>query len=84
MFKGMHPVFWLGIAFMYAFSMILMVSEMLIPGMTYGGQGVPAAFYYQTFGLLVLNLFLAWLWCYVPEQEEKKREMNQEVAKSGG
>lgn len=83
MFKGMHPVFWIGLAIMYVFAAVFMLAEMLSPGMTYTGVGVAPAFYYQTFGLLVLNLFLGWLWYYVPEQVEKKKELEKGVTKNG-
>ncbi len=83
MFKGLHPVFWYGLVSMYVFTFGLMIIEMNSFNFLYQGSGVPLQFYYQTFALVFLNLFLAWLWCYVPEQIEKKKEMGEGVAKSG-
>ncbi len=76
MFKGMHPVFWLGLAFMYGVAIIIWLWEIALPGsvfqVKFGGAAAP--FFYANFIMLfVVNLFLAWLWYYVPEVQEKKK-----------
>lgn len=85
MFRGMHPVFWIGLAIMYGFAIIFWIYETALPGSVFDVQigGVAATFYYGgLFMLISVNIFLAWLWCYVPEQLDKKREM--EITKGGG
>jgi len=77
LFKGMHPIFWVGLAIMYGLSAIFILWEILTPTSTYHVTifGVPAPFIYNNiFMLYIVSLFLAWLWYYVPEQAEKKRQ----------
>lgn len=84
--KGVPRVFWLGIALLYGYSFTLMILEMAIPGMTYGLKigGAPLSFLYNGFiGVFALNVFLAWLWYYVPEQEDKKVTSAEGVEKHG-
>ncbi len=76
MFKGMHPIFWAGLAIMYGLTFIFMLWEILTPTSTYHVTifGVPAPFIYNNiFMLYIVSLFLGWLWYYVPEQAERKR-----------
>lgn len=80
MFKGMHPIFWIGLAIMYGLAIIFWIFEIKLPGSVYDVKigGVAAPFVYANFFMIFLvNLFLAWLWYYVPEQEDKKKEMNK-------
>lgn len=69
---------------MYGFAIIFWFFEVNLPGSIYDVKflGAPAAFYYGgLFMLIAVNIFLAWLWCYVPEQVDKKKEM--EIEKGG-
>ncbi|MFZ5646453.1 MAG: hypothetical protein ACOY30_02425 [Bacillota bacterium] len=79
MFKGMHPVFWIGLAIMYGFAIIFWVWETALPGSVFtvkmGGMAAPFL-YSGIFMLAIINVFLAWLWCYVPEKIEEKEQMN--------
>ena len=80
MFKGMHPVFWVGLAIMYGLTAIFMLWELNTPQSTFQVKmlGVPAPFvYHAVFMLLIVSLFLSWLWYYVPEQVAKKREQER-------
>lgn len=75
--KGLPIYFWLGCALLYGYTFIFMILEMNTPGMTVNWTigGAPASFLYNGFmGVVVMNIFLAWLWCYMPEQEDKKRQ----------
>ncbi|MBC7324422.1 MAG: hypothetical protein H5T99_03800 [Moorella sp. (in: Bacteria)] len=76
MFKGMHPIFWVGLVIMYGLTFIFMLWEILTPTSTYHVTifGVPAPFIYNNiFMLYIVSLFLGWLWYYVPERAEKRR-----------
>ncbi|MCL6639127.1 MAG: hypothetical protein K6T80_05520 [Firmicutes bacterium] len=80
MFKGMHPIFWIGLAIMYGFAIIFWIFEIKLPGSVFDAKigGVAAPFVYGNFFMLyVVSLFLAWLWYYVPEQAEKKQDVNR-------
>lgn len=83
--KALPAYFWLGIALMYVYTFTFMILEMNIPGMTYNFTigGAPASFLYNGFiGVVALNIFLAWLWYYMPEQDDKKKA-NEGGAKDG-
>ncbi len=83
MFKGMHPIFWIGLAIMYGLNIIFWIFEISQPGSIFAVKigGVAAPFYYVAIlMLIVMNVFLAWLWYYVPEQAEKKE---MELTKGG-
>ncbi|MCL6635829.1 MAG: hypothetical protein K6T29_08715 [Peptococcaceae bacterium] len=80
MFKGMPSIFWIGLAIMYGLAIIFWIFEIRLPGSVYDAKigGVTAPFIYgNLFMLYLVNLFLAWLWYYVPEQAEKKQTLNQ-------
>ncbi|MFZ5642127.1 MAG: hypothetical protein ACOY46_00895 [Bacillota bacterium] len=84
MFKGMHPVFWIGLSIMYGLAIICWIWEIALPGSVFAAKinGAAAPFYYSgIFMLMAVNIFLAWLWYYVPEQIEKKKELQ---IKEGG
>ena len=73
--KSLPAYFWLGLLLLYGYTLIMMFLEMNIEGMTYSWTigGAPASFIYNGFiGVIGLNIFLAWLWVYLPEQEDKK------------
>jgi hypothetical protein len=73
--KGVPRIFWYGIALLYSYTFILMIAEMNSPGMTFNLKmgGAPLSFLYNGFiGVFAMNVFLAWLWYYVPEQEDKR------------
>lgn len=80
MFKGMHPIFWIGLAIMYGLVVIFWFFEIQLPGSVFETKfgGATAPFFYGNFLMLyAVNLFLAWLWFYVPEQAEKRQELNR-------
>lgn len=80
MFKGMHPVFWIGLGIMYGLSVIFWIFEITLPGSVFAVKigGAAAPFFYGNFFLLfAVNLFLAWLWYYIPEKEAEKKEMRK-------
>ncbi|KKM09240.1 hypothetical protein SY88_19615 [Clostridiales bacterium PH28_bin88] len=85
MFKGMHPIFWIGIAILYGFTFLFMIIEMNVPGFVYGAKlfGAPAQFYYgNIFMMLIVNLTIAVLWFYFPEKaEEQKLTVQKGVTK---
>lgn len=86
MFKGMHPIFWIGLAIMYGLALIFMVFEIKLPGSVYDVKfgGAPAPFLYGNLVMLFLvNLFLAWLWYFVPEQAEKQNLEQRKGADKG-
>ena len=74
MFKGMHPIFWVGIAMLYGYNIGVMILEMtVIP--PYDGVGTAPQFYYGSIvSLCILNMVLALLWVYIPERAEKRQE----------
>ncbi len=85
MFKGLRPIFWISLAILYGYALIFMLIEMNIPAAPYTLKigGAPASFLYGNFfGCLVLNLIVAFLLYWVPEQEEKKAEASKGVTKS--
>lgn len=88
MFKGMKPVFWWGMGIFYSYAFLMMILEMMIPGLTYHVKvgNMPLSFLYtHLFGLYILPLIVAYLFWYIPEQEEKRNAaQTQEVKKSAG
>ncbi len=87
MFKGMKPVFWWGMGLFYGYVFLMMILEMMIPGLTYQVKigNVPLSFLYNhLFGLYLLPLGIAYLFWYIPEQEDKKAAQTQGVKKSAG
>lgn len=79
MFKGIHPVFWVGLAIIYGLTFIFMMIEMTNPGFVWNFKigGAPGIFYYLCiFMNLIVNIFIAWMWFYFPEQEDKRRAQN--------
>lgn len=74
--KALLPAyFWLGLLLLYGYTFFFMILEMNVPGMTYSVTigGAPASFLYNGFiGVVALNIFLSWLWYYMPEQDDKK------------
>ncbi len=84
--KGIHKSFWYGVIAMYIYTFTLMIMEMNIPGMTYAVKigGAPASMFYNAFmGVVAINVFLSWLWFWVPEQEDKRIAASQGVKKDG-
>jgi hypothetical protein len=85
--KGVPRVFWYGIALLYSYTFILMTLEMSSKNlMSYNVKigGAPLSFLYNGFiAIFALNVFLAWLWYYVPEQEDKKIAAAKGVKKDG-
>ncbi len=80
MFKGIHPSFWWGIAIIYGYALVFWIIEMSTPGFIYYTKigGAPAAYLYGlTIGLWVIPLIVSFLWFWLPEQEEKKKELEQ-------
>jgi len=75
-FKGMNRVFWWGMGLFYGYVFLMMFLEMMIPGLTYQVKlgNVPLSFLYNhLLGLYVLPLAVAYLFWYIPDQEEKKQ-----------
>ncbi len=83
--KGVPRIFWYGIALLYGYTFLLMFMEMGSKNlMSYNVKigGAPLSFFYNGFiAVFALNVFLAWLWCYVPEQEDKKIAADKGVTK---
>lgn len=81
MFRGMHPIFFVGIAILYGYNIIMMIFEMtgVIP--PYRGDGMAAPWIYNAFiGLVVINMTLAMLWVFVPERAEAREDKDKEQA----
>lgn len=86
MFKNMKPYFWWGMGLYYGLIFLIMILEMNIPGMTYDFKigGVPAVYFYtHLLALYILPVFVAWLFWWVPEQQELKGE-GQEGKRNAG
>ncbi len=76
MFRGIHPVFWVGLAIIYGLTFMFMIIEMTTPGFTYNVKigGAPAImFYLCIFMNLIVNIFVAWMWYYFPERDSKRK-----------
>ncbi|UMZ73595.1 hypothetical protein [Natranaerofaba carboxydovora] len=79
MFKGMHPIFFVGIALLYGYNIGIMILEMtVIP--PYDGVGIAPQFIYTSIiSLCVINMALALMWVYIPEKaEEREKQKNEE------
>ncbi|EEG77433.1 hypothetical protein [Dethiobacter alkaliphilus] len=75
--KGLPIYFWLGCLLLYGYVLTMMILEMNVEGMTYSWTlgGAPASFFYNGFiGVMGLNFFLAWLWVYLPERDDKRSQ----------
>jgi len=75
LFKGMKPHFWWGMGIFYGYVFVMMILEMNVPGLTYAIKlgGAPISFLYaHLIGLYLLPLGVAYLFWWVPEQEDKK------------
>ncbi|MCL4462323.1 MAG: hypothetical protein M1551_00520 [Firmicutes bacterium] len=75
MFKGMKPHFWWGMGIFYGYVFVMMILEMNVPGLTYAIKlgGAPISFLYaHLIGLYLLPLGVAYLFWWIPEQEDKK------------
>ena len=86
MFKGLRPIFWICLAVLYGYAAFFMIIEMSIPAAPYMLKigGAPASFLYANFiGAVVINLVVAFLLFWVPEQEEKRAAASKGVAKDG-
>ncbi|MDW7651806.1 MAG: hypothetical protein SCK29_11190 [Bacillota bacterium] len=78
--KSLPSYFWLGIILLYGYNLGFMFLEMNMPGMTYNLTigGAPASWIYNAFmSSVVINIFLAWLWYYMPEQDDKRKQESQ-------
>lgn len=76
MFKGIHPIFWVGLAIIYGLTFLFMGIEMTTPGFIYDVKigGAPAIlFYLLVFMNLIVNIFIAWMWYYFPEKAERQK-----------
>jgi hypothetical protein len=72
--KRLPGIFWFGVVILYGYNLGVIVLEMTL-GITYDGVGVAPQFVYVGFGsLILLNVFLAWLWVYLPERWERAEE----------
>lgn len=76
MFRGMYPIFWVGIAFMY----IIAIGSMLIEMITDVGTvsitllGIPLPFIYVMFFMLwIVPMAVALMWWYVPMKDKEER-----------
>jgi hypothetical protein len=77
MFKGIHPIFWVGLALMYGFAIIFWIWEIASDVGTIHTKifGIPAPWVYGNFFVLfVLSLFISWLYYYFPEKNPVKRK----------
>ncbi len=86
MFKWIHPVFWLGVSIMYSLAIVFWAFEVGQENLYHfkiGGAAAPF-FYTNFFMLYIVSLFLSWLWYYIPERDEKKKELSKEQEKKGG
>jgi hypothetical protein len=73
--KALPGYFWLGCLLLYGYTFFFMILEMNVEGMTYAVKigGAPASFLYNGFiGVIVMNVFLSWLWYYMPEKADKE------------
>jgi hypothetical protein len=80
----MKPYFWWGMGLYYGFIFLMMILEMKIPGMTYQVSigGVPASFFYNhLIALYLLPTAIAYLFYWIPEQQDKKAK-EQEAGKN--
>lgn len=85
MFKGMKPHFWWGMGIFYGYVFLMMILEMNVPGMTYAIKlaGAPISFLYtHLIGLYLLPLAVAYLFWWMPEQEDKKMKEEKKDAAS--
>jgi len=76
MFKGMHPIFWVGIAIMYGLSIVFWIIEIASNTGTWTTSiaGIPAPFVYNNlFMIWLVPIFIAWLWYYFPEKTNKEK-----------
>jgi hypothetical protein len=84
MFKGMHPIFWVGIALIYGLAIIFWIIEIASDVGTVHTTilGIPAPFIYNNiFMVWILPLIIAWMWYYFPEK--KKKEEDRRAGKEG-
>lgn len=82
MFKGMKPYFWWGMGIFYGYVFLMMILEMMIPGLTYQVKlgGAPISFIYLHFiALYLLPVLVAYLFWWMPEQEDKKARAKEET-----
>lgn len=76
MFRGMYPIFWYGIAFMYIFAIGSMVVEMLtdVGTVHISLLGIPLPFLYLMFFMCwILPMAVALMWWYVPMKDKEAR-----------
>lgn len=78
--KALPSYFWFGMLLLYGYTFTFMILEMNIPGMTHSLAigGAPLSFFYNGFvGVVAMNVFLSWLWYYMPEQDDKKKAASE-------
>lgn len=77
MFKGIHPIFWIGLLLMYGFTVIFWIWEIASDVGTIHTKifGIPAPWVYANFFMLYLmSLFISWLFYYFPAKNSVKRK----------
>jgi len=80
MFKGMYPVFWVGLVIMYGFAIGSMLVEMITDVGTVHTTlwGIPLPFLYNMFFLLwILPMVIALMWYWVPKKAKEQRDQQQ-------
>lgn len=80
MFRGMYPIFWVGIVFMYGFALFSMMVEMITNTGTvqYQVGGIPVPFIYVMFLMnWVVPMVVALLWWWAPKKAKEKRDQEQ-------
>ncbi len=80
MFRGMYPIFWVGIAFMYSIGIISMLVEMITDTGTVHILlwGIPLPFLYVMFFMLwIVPMAVALMWWYVPMKDKEQRAQHR-------
>lgn len=81
MFRGMYPIFWVGIVFMYGFALFSMMVEMITNTGTVQYQigSIPVPFIYVMFLMMwVVPMIVALLWWWVPKKAKEERDRQQQ------
>ncbi|MEW6426153.1 MAG: hypothetical protein AB1523_15690 [Bacillota bacterium] len=77
MFKGMHPIFWVGLLIMYGLTIIFWIWEIASDVGTIHARifGIPAPWVYGNFFMLyIISLFISWMYYYFPAKNAVKRK----------
>lgn len=81
MFRGMYPIFWIGLLIMYSFAILTMLVEMITNTGTveYSVAGIPVPFIYVMFLMVwIVPMAVALLWYWVPKRSKARRDRGRE------